>query len=917
MAFSWQESVKPAGTQDIQCDIEYLDKSYIHVYLDGAETTAFTWTSSTNIRLNSPLSAETVVLLIRKTEREYLYIEFASGAPFIEGNVDTQNTQFLHLAQELVEGRSIEGFYGDINMHRYRITNLGDPVDARDAANKQYVDAGDARLDQRVDAERAAWVAAVANEASVRKAADDALDVRTTNLEQTYFNANTNSFPWWTVLTEDTDTVTPGMPFTKAKVRVNGVTQTAGYSYTVTAGVVKFAEVLPAGTLVDMTIGIDTEADTSATSNILGILAAVDGYSRIGGVPSFEALRLVRPEAVGQRVLLRSYYADGTTGGGEFVSVLGSAVDDGGHICVPEDSTMYWKRVTSQVRLSDYGVFSQNISAATKVDHTAKLQGAINRARDTNSPLITGLSNENHYIRNGVYITAGVDITGIKSIEGALPIIVDSSVFSGITAVGFPGITWVLTNLNATYGTNGMIFGTTVGNQLIDSITIRDFNSRSAPLGAQLHTFSGTVVKGSLCATGFNGPGVYLASCYDSSIQDIRAISCGNTSYWGIFLDSYPADSTSSLDTSNHLTIGSIEPHDCIDRCLNANASSSFIGHIHEEASVVTDTSTWSSATISTNGFGWTNTILSGDWTTYGAVRILPASSSASNHVVTVLSNQVSINTLNAEGNVGVHFTYTTPRRGIFIGTLDVIYKLYVTADVYGKIASCQVRGTASVVTILSATLNFGTMNVPGASSTLTASGCVFEYLTATTAILSSCTVLRGSVTSLTANGACSIADIGAVTLVMSGSRNSLKDAYISGTSTFSGDGVVSGSSLVGASTFSGSYTVFGIKTNANLSVNNSTMPNYGCTIRDSFVNGQLTVSGYAKVKLDSVSVTTLNISLTGGYLLMDDVQLSGTLSGSAISTTNIPLPGAMTKDPSNGKAYVYKTGAWHEVTTA
>lgn len=287
MAYSWQESVKPAGTQNIQCDIEYLDKSYIHVYLDGAETTAFTWSSPTNIRLNSPLSAETAVLIIRKTAREYLYIEFASGAPFIEGNVDTQNTQFLHLAQELVEGRSIEGFYGDVNMHRYRITNLGDPVDARDAANKQYVDAGDARLDQRIDAEHAAWVAAVANEAVIRKAADDALDVRTTNLEQTYFNANTNSFPWWTVLTADTDTVTPGMPFTKAKVRINGVTQTAGYSYTVNAGVVKFAEVLPAGTLVDMTIGIDTEADTSAVSTVLSLLASTSGASYIGTADMF------------------------------------------------------------------------------------------------------------------------------------------------------------------------------------------------------------------------------------------------------------------------------------------------------------------------------------------------------------------------------------------------------------------------------------------------------------------------------------------------------------------------------------------------------------------------------------------------------------------------------------------------------
>lgn len=647
-------------------------------------------------------------------------------------------------------------------------------------------------------------------------------------------------------------------------------------------------------------------------------LGSKTGFNLIGQVSSYESLKLITPREVGQKILLSSYYEGGSSGGGEFISVLGTETEDGGHICIPSSSsTMYWKRMASEVRTSDYGIFSQSISASNKVDHSVKLQNAINRARTLLCPLVSEIGNENHYIRNGIYLESGVDITGIKSIKGALPLIVDSSVFTGITAVGYSGITWVLTNLNATYGSTGMIFGSTVGNQLIDSITIRDFNSRSAPLGAQLHTFSGTIVKGSLCATGFNGPGVYLSSCYDSSIQDIRAVSCGNTSYWGVSLDSYPADSTSSVDTSNHLTIGSIEPHDCIDKCLNSNASSSFIGHIHEEASVVTDTTTWSSATVSTNGFGWTNTILSGDWTTYGTVRVLPASSTAANHVVTVLANQVSINTLNAEGNVGVHFTYTTPRRGVFIGTLDVVYKLYVTADVYGKIASCQVRGTSSIVTLLSATLNFGTMNVTGASSTLTASGCVFEYLGAITATLSSSTVLRGSITTLTANGACNISDIGAVTFVMTGSRNSLKDAYISGTSSFSGDGVVSGCSLVGASTVSGSYTIFGIKTNANMTINNAAAQTYGCVLRDSYVNGQLTISGYAKVKIDAVAVASLNLSLTAGYILLDDVQMSGSLSGNAIASTNTPTIGSMTKDPSTGNVYVYKSTGWKQVTTA
>lgn len=272
MAFSWQEQIKPAGTQDIQCDIEYLDKSYIHVYLDGVETTGYTWTSSTNIRLNTALAASTTVLLIRKTEREYLYIEFASGSPFIEVNVDSQNTQFLHLAQELVEGRAIPGFYGTISMNGYRITDLANPINAQDAATKAYVDAADTLLGQRIDAEHSGWVDAVAAEAATRKAADDALSTRTTNLEQTFISEEpTVSYPWYTVLAEATDEVTPGLSFTKAIVYVQGISQIPGYSFEVVDNTLLFAEVLPAGTLVSARLGYDAElSETYATATALG-----------------------------------------------------------------------------------------------------------------------------------------------------------------------------------------------------------------------------------------------------------------------------------------------------------------------------------------------------------------------------------------------------------------------------------------------------------------------------------------------------------------------------------------------------------------------------------------------------------------------------------------------------------------------
>ena len=263
MAFSWQEQIKPAGTQDIQCDIEYLDKSYIHVYLDGVETTGHTWTSPTNIRLSTALPADTTVLLIRKTEREYLYIEFASGSPFIEVNVDSQNTQFLHLAQELVEGRAI------------RITNLANTISAQDAATKAYVDAADALLGQRIDAEHSGWVSAVQAEAVTRKAADDALSARTSALENTFISGvETVSYPWSTVLAADTDEVTPGLAFTKAVVEINGVGQIRGYSFDIVDNTILFAETLPAGTVVAARLGVDvTAGDGFATQASLDYLA--------------------------------------------------------------------------------------------------------------------------------------------------------------------------------------------------------------------------------------------------------------------------------------------------------------------------------------------------------------------------------------------------------------------------------------------------------------------------------------------------------------------------------------------------------------------------------------------------------------------------------------------------------------------
>lgn len=250
MAYSWSESVYPAGATQIVVDIEYLDKSYIHLYLDDVEVedSGYSWVSDQLIELNVPLAVSQRVLLVRRTDKEFLYVAFADGAAFIRENIDTQNKQFLHLAQELVEGRSIEGFYGNLSMNGYRITNLGEGKDPTDAVNKQ-------QLDVQAD--------------------------RITALESTFIS-DTSSYPWHTTTTTETDLITPPFQFTKASLFLNGICQTPGYSYEVVDNTIMLADPVRAGTHVFVRVGEDVPNDSGyATSAQLGALATQ--FTALGG----------------------------------------------------------------------------------------------------------------------------------------------------------------------------------------------------------------------------------------------------------------------------------------------------------------------------------------------------------------------------------------------------------------------------------------------------------------------------------------------------------------------------------------------------------------------------------------------------------------------------------------------------------
>lgn len=237
MALSWSEQILPAGSQFVNVEMAYLDRSYIHVYLNNVEVTDFTWVSNTRIRLDAQLAEATTVAVVRRTDRSFLYILFAEGAAFIKENLDTQNTQFLHLSQELVEGRSIDGFFGEISMNGYKITNLAAGTADTDAVNKGQFDT-----------------------------AVSAVSTRVGQLENSFHSSAETIYPWFTNVETATDILRPNLVFTKAAVYINGVAQTPGYSFIVVDNTIMLADPVPAGTHVMARLGEDVPDDAGYVS---------------------------------------------------------------------------------------------------------------------------------------------------------------------------------------------------------------------------------------------------------------------------------------------------------------------------------------------------------------------------------------------------------------------------------------------------------------------------------------------------------------------------------------------------------------------------------------------------------------------------------------------------------------------------
>lgn len=212
MAFSYQEETATSGQTDILINIAYFDEVDIHLLVDN-EYKPFTWLSRTKIKVDVPFGGSERIRVIRKTDESRLRVLFSEGAAFTRVNLDEVNTQLLYLAQEAVEGNRLTDFFFSFDMHGNRVTSLGDPIDPKDAANKDYVDSGDRYLQDQVDVldERVEFIA-----------------------NHPIVDGEARAFRF-VATTPETIAVSTGLKFTVSTVWLNGVKLTAGYDYSVNA----------------------------------------------------------------------------------------------------------------------------------------------------------------------------------------------------------------------------------------------------------------------------------------------------------------------------------------------------------------------------------------------------------------------------------------------------------------------------------------------------------------------------------------------------------------------------------------------------------------------------------------------------------------------------------------------------------
>lgn len=100
MAYSFIE-VAATGTSQTITVPEYISQSHIHVYINGVETTAFSWLSANVILLTAAAGA--AIKVVRNTSRNARLVDYMDGGSLSEAILDNDSRQAFFMAQEAMD----------------------------------------------------------------------------------------------------------------------------------------------------------------------------------------------------------------------------------------------------------------------------------------------------------------------------------------------------------------------------------------------------------------------------------------------------------------------------------------------------------------------------------------------------------------------------------------------------------------------------------------------------------------------------------------------------------------------------------------------------------------------------------------------------------------------------------------------
>lgn len=177
MAFSIQRAVSDGTMTLLPISIEYFDREEISVLFDGVPNARqWAWVGTTDKTLSfTPAVAGAVeVMVVRSTDLAQLRHQFSLGAQFTAESLDESLLQVLHIAQEATERQLGSEFFNDIDIHNYRLRNLGDPTLPQHAVTLAYYEAQATGTNADRLAAEAAKVAAQAAQAAAATSASAA-----------------------------------------------------------------------------------------------------------------------------------------------------------------------------------------------------------------------------------------------------------------------------------------------------------------------------------------------------------------------------------------------------------------------------------------------------------------------------------------------------------------------------------------------------------------------------------------------------------------------------------------------------------------------------------------------------------------------------------------------------------------------